>query len=145
MRVENERLSEETKREDQWFEPEQVRVIKEHLYCLFGSARALADLSDEPAETIVKAALSSCDAKADQVRQLYHKYGDALEHIYATFGLGDDEGRKYAEMADELLKLKPDTLNKLILTVIEERARHRNERDKQKVPDLPGEGTVPRH
>ena len=125
------RFSKETKEQSRWFDPEQQRVMREYVFCLVGRARVLAVVSDEPAETIIQAAVSACDDKADQLRETYRKRGDALGRINATAGLdGDETRREYADMAENLLEhLKTMGHNDLILAVIEERARRRNEQD----------------
>ena len=74
--AQNQKMSQELKKADEWFDPESDRLIKAYIGCLFASVRAMAVLSDEDAETIVKAAVPACRAQAEQLRTMFRKYAD---------------------------------------------------------------------
>ena len=98
-------------------------------------ARVLATISDEPAETVVTAARVACKPKADELRQAYRKYADALARINASVGLdGLGTVREYMKKAETLITLNLDMHDELVLAVIKERARRRSEQEPQPPP-----------
>lgn len=132
LTAENRRWNKETDKEDQWFDPQRKRRIEEYIDCMHRGARAIAIVSDEPAETVVKAARAACKPKADELRQTYREYGDALARINASVGLdGPGTVREYMAWAETLLTVKLDMHDELVLAIIQERARRRHEQEAQ--------------
>ena len=133
-------MSQEADKQDRWFNPESNRLIDAYIDCLFASVRAMAVLSDEDAETIVKAAVPACGAQADQLRKTFLKYADALAGIYLTDPGGTIEERnRYAEMAEKVIQPNAQEHAKLLLAIIEERARRQGEQEAQPPPPQPPE------
>ena len=133
--AQNQKMSQELKKADEWFDPESDRLIKAYIGCLFASVRAMAVLSDEDAETIVKAAVPACRAQAEQLRTMFRKYADELARIYLEDPGGAIETRnRYAQMAEKVIQPDAQWQADLLLAIIKERARRRSEQDKETQP-----------
>ena len=92
----------------------------------------MAVLSDDDAETIVKAAVPACRAQAEQLRTMYLKYADELARIYLDDpGGAIEERNRYAQMAEKVIQPNAQEHAELLLAIIKERARRRSEQEAQ--------------